>query len=405
MRPLTLAFSTLLVFTACQSPPKQVDPSLDDFAIALSPGEFGLSRLDPTQVPDFSVGWYERDDLAESTLNSLSYLAAPSSHEFFPHGPVTHEHMQASLERFLKLLETSSSAEEFGSSVHEEFEVWMARGRENTGEVLFTGYCTPILKGSRTRGGEFLYPLYSLPNNLVKGVDRNNTSMRKNLAGDLVPYWSAHEIESQKLLKGQELLWLNNPFDAYIARIQGSALIEFQDGSRMEVGYAGTNGHDYKSIGGVLVQEGKIQKGELSLTRLRDYFERHPQEADRVLNQNPRYTFFMASEGGPYGCLGRPVLAKRSIATDKDVFPRAGIVFCEVRLPDYDENKKLIQRPMRFFALDQDRGGAIRSAGRCDVFLGVGPEAVNRAGHVLSVGRMYYLLLRDPRPGNLALSN
>ena len=43
------------------------------------------------------------------------------------------------------------------------FEVWVARGRSNTGDVLFTGYGTPIYQGSRTRTAEFRYPLYKLP--------------------------------------------------------------------------------------------------------------------------------------------------------------------------------------------------------------------------------------------------
>ena len=44
--------------------------------------------------------------------------------------------------------------------------------------------------------------------------------------------------------------------------------------------------------------------------------------------------------------------------------------------------------------LDQDSGGAIRAAGRCDLYMGVGPQAEQLAGHQLYPGRLYYLALR-----------
>lgn len=397
MRPLhlpLLATTALILIASCQAPPPAPQPSLDDFAVELAPGELGLAKLPSYQAPDFSVGWQQREQLAISILNSLSYLSAPSSQQYFPYGPISHERMVASLERFLDLLETSISAEDFGQSIHSEFEVWSSRGRNNTGEVLFTGYCRPILNGSKQRSGKYKWPLYRLPKDLLKTKDGRILG-RINQAGKVVPYWSHRELVEGNMLDGQEFVWLDDPFDAYIAQVQGSALIELRDGSFLEAGYAGKNGHDYKSVGQILIKEGRISKVDLSLTRLQQYFREHPEEVRRVLPQNPSFVFFQSSEGGPFGCLGRPVTPMRSVATDKDVFPRAGLVFCEVRLPDYDQDGMLVQRPTRFFALDQDRGGAIRSPGRCDVFLGTGPEAMARAGHVLAIGRMYYLVLRE----------
>ncbi len=397
MRPLhqPLFASTLLaVFaTACQAPQEAAPLGLDQFAVELAPGELGLSRLSASEAPDFSAGWHQRDDLATSVLNSLSYLAAPSSKQYFPFGPITHEQMVASLERFLDLLETSTSAESFAQSLAAEFEVWMSRGHDNTGEVLFTGYGRPILSGSKQKTGKHQWPLYRLPKDLIKAKDGSILG-RKTARGTIVPYYTHRELMEGNMLAGQEFVWLDDPFDAYIAQVQGSALIELQDGSFMEAGYAGKNGHEYQSIGKFLIDEGRLSKADLSLTKLQEYFRDHPSEVSRVLPQNPSFVFFQSSEGGPFGCLGRQVTPMRSLATDKDVFPRGGLVFCEVRLPVLDEDGILVQRPQRFFALDQDRGGAIRSAGRCDVFLGTGPEAMQKAGHVLSVGRMYYLVLR-----------
>ena len=54
-------------------------------------------------------------------------------------------------------------------------------------------------------------------------------------------------------------------------------------------------------------------------------------------------------------------------------------------------------RPERFrqLMLDQDTGGAIRTAGRADVYVGIGPAAERRAGATRSEGQLYYLFLRD----------
>lgn len=47
--------------------------------------------------------------------------------------------------------------------------------------------------------------------------------------------------------------------------------------------------------------------------------------------------------------------------------------------------------------LDQDSGGAIRSAGRADLFFGIGPAAEGPAGRLYAEGRLYYLFLKPER--------
>jgi membrane-bound lytic murein transglycosylase A len=82
------------------------------------------------------------------------------------------------------------------------------------------------------------------------------------------------------------------------------------------------------------------------------------------VNKNPRFVFFRSEKGDPRGSLNEPVTPFRTIATDKTIYPRAMFAFVSVDL----------DRPVGF-ALDQDTGGAIRAAGRCDVYMGVGDHA------------------------------
>lgn len=396
-RPLATALlaSSLGLFSCTQ--PAVEQELADPFDYQLADGEYGIERLPPYEsAPDFSIGWQRRGELMEAAQASLTYLSKPSSQGFFPvgDGAITHDLMVRSVTRFSEVLESSASAEEFLRHLDDEFEVWVSRGRSGTGDVYFTGYGTPILDGAMTQGGEYQYPLYKLPEDLVK-ADDGTILGRMASDGGVVPYYTASELRDNHHLDGKELVWLTNPFDAYIAQVQGSAVIRMPDGSLYEVGYAGKNGHEYASVGLILIEEGKLDRSELSLQALRDYFGNNPAEADRVLPMNPSFVFFRESSGGPYGCLGQPVTAMHSIATDKDVFPRAALVYVEARLPEFDRDHQLVQRPVRFFALDQDRGGAIRSAGRCDIYMGLGDDAMARAGYVGSRGRMYYLFLRN----------
>jgi membrane-bound lytic murein transglycosylase A len=123
------------------------------------------------------------------------------------------------------------------------------------------------------------------------------------------------------------------------------------------------------------------------------FFDRYPDLIDRYTDLNPRYIFFQFNQGRPLGSLNEPVLRMRSIATDKDVYPRGCIALVDAPLP------RQINHRMRIvdytgFALDQDTGGAIRAPGRCDIYMGIGPQAGQLAGTTRHKGRLYYLFLK-----------
>ena len=45
--------------------------------------------------------------------------------------------------------------------------------------------------------------------------------------------------------------------------------------------------------------------------------------------------------------------------------------------------------------MDQDTGGGIRTAGRADIYLGIGDDAESIAGNTLVEGQLYYLFLKE----------
>jgi len=385
----------LVVFLGgCHAPQPPAAGGLD-YDRPLPPGELALRKItDPAMIPDFTFACYEVAELREAVGRSLNYLSKPSSRQFFPYGNVTHEQAAASLQALAELLDSGVAGRELAARIRDTFDVYISVGCDNRGTVLFTGYYTPIFEGSLERTAQFQHPLYKQPADLAK-ADDGAILGRRGAGGTFTPYASRSELTTSGDLANNELVWLSDPFEVYVAHVQGSAKIRLADGRLITVGYAANNGHEYKSIARKMVSDGVMRSDQLSLKAMIDYFKSHPGEAERYIAQNPRFVFFQRSEGDPRGSLNEPVTTMRTIATDKSIYPRGCLAFLSTDLPSA-ASSTVMQRKFTGFVLDQDTGGAIRAPGRCDVYMGVGDEAGRRAGHTYQEGRLYYLFLKSP---------
>jgi membrane-bound lytic murein transglycosylase A len=382
-RLASLALLALLLLSACRSAP--------DYSRELPPGTMALRKItDPLFFPDFSPGYARRDGLVQALDQSLAYLAKASSKQYYPYLDIPHDRVVKSLQAFKEILGKASSGAELHRAILERFDIYESVGWDGSGIVLFTAYCEPIYDGRLEPSAEFRCPLYRLPPDLVK--DRDGKCLgRRRADGSLVPWPSRREIDEGNLLKGQELVWLREPLEAYIVHVQGSGRIRLPDGKEMRVGYAGKTDQPYVSLGKELVKDGRIPKEQMSLQAIKAYFREHPDQVRDYLYRNPSYVFFTERAGGPFGSLNVPLTPLHAIATDKAVFPRAALAFAVTRLPQ----ATTAPQPFSSFLLDQDTGGAIRSAGRCDIFYGSGPDAELRAGHTQHEGRLYYIFLKE----------
>ena len=204
-------------------------------------------------------------------------------------------------------------------------------------------------------------------------------------------YPSRNAIEASGMLAGSELVWLADPLDAYIAHVNGSAVLRLPEGGELRLGYAGNNGHEYTSVRNELIRDGKLDEEEANLATMREWALAHPREATEYMGRNERFVFFTPIEGNPRGSLNVEVTAERSLATDKALFPRGAVTFVDTHLGGGHPRSG---RPISRFMLDQDTGGAIRTAGRADIYLGVGPNAERLAGSTKTEGQLYYLFLK-----------
>jgi membrane-bound lytic murein transglycosylase A len=365
-------------------------PAKKDYDRPLPKGAWALRKVDdPRLLPDLAAAFADTDGVGEAVERSLSYLAKPSSRRFFPVSGVSHAHVVRSLEVVAQLLDEGLSGAALAAEVERRFDVYMSIGCDDRGTVLFTGYYTPVFHASRERTERFRHPLHRPPAAHEKDLQTGETLGLRQADGSIDPDYPARdELLSSGLLEGQELAWLEHAYEAYIIGVQGSAVLRMTDGTDMGVAYAGTNGHPYASIGRALIDAGKLRPDELNLRRLITYFEQHPEDFGPLAAKNRRYVYFQEGDGTPRGCLNEEVTALRSIAADKAIFPRGSLVVIDVDLPD---------RPGKhpWLVLDQDAGGAIRAPGRCDVYMGVGDDAGELAGHTLAEGQLFYLLAKD----------
>jgi len=268
-------------------------------------------------------------------------------------------------------------------------------------EGLITGYYEPLLNGSLTRTDRFRYPLYRRPDNLLivdlasLYPELKGRPVRGRLDGKrVVPYHDRSQIARERSpLAGNELLWVDDPVEAYLLQVQGSGRVRLPDGSQVAVGYADQNGHPYRSLGAQLIQRGALQREEVTLPRIREWIAAHPEDTEALLNSNPSFIFFRLREAGsdgPIGSLGVPLVAERTIAVDP-AYIRLGLpVWLDTTLPDGSRYQRLV--------VAQDTGGAIKGAVRADVFFGQGDAAGKVAGEMKQAGRMYVLRPRPPQP-------
>ncbi len=387
--PVTLALCAAALSSACFT-----FGTVPDYGRPLPPGAAALLPLAPgEEVPDFASQWVRRDELLEVTERSLIWFDKPSSKTHFPLEGVSHERAQQSLSHFRDVLLEARNAEDLQRRIENDFTVYKSAGWDGDGGgVLFTGYCTPILDGSVSRTSQYRWPLYGLPPDLLKAEDGSILGQRTD-AG-VVPYPDRRQIDAGGLLDDQnlELVWMRSPLDAYIAHVNGSTIVRMRNGSLKRFGYAGKNGHRYTSLRGELVRDGKLSQAEANLDTIRRWAKAHPAEVEEYLWRNPSYVFFMPINGNPHGSLNIEVTAERTLATDKTIFPRGGVVFVDADLPDANGRGTA---PFQRFMFDQDTGGAIRTAGRADIYLGRGVRAERMAGATQSEGQLYYLFLKS----------
>ncbi len=263
----------------------------------------------------------------------------------------------------------------------EAHRIW---GRDQRGNVQFTGYFTPVIKVSRSPKGRFKYPIYSRP-----------------LEWD-GPLPTRAEIEGEGVFEGLglELAYAANKVDLYYMQVQGSGYVEYPDGQRELFAYNGSNRHPYRSIEKYLIERPDLDVPKLSIAGIRSFLQQQPELTDSVLFQNPSYTFFIRQKTLPSGAGNVPLTPLYSIAVDRRYIPLGSCLLAA--FPVFNPRKQRVTHHEYRLLVAQDVGGAIRGPGHVDYYTGIGADASRIAGNLKAYGHLWLLLPRQRTPKVIA---
>lgn len=386
IRPSLLVSAAAVVFgmAACTSVPPEPPCKCPPAVPAVTQQEGPKELLKPTTFAALP-GW-ERDDLREAWPAFLASCAALAKKAEWREPCTVAREVDASKDKAIRTF----------------FEAFLVPHQvlnpDGTDTGLVTGYYEPLLHGARKRGGPYQIPLHRAPDDLLTidltGVypELKGMRLRGRLVGNkVVPYLSRAELMQSEALAGKEMVWVDDPIEAFFLQVQGSGRVQLADTKEtVRIAYADQNGYPYKSIGRYLVDKGEMTLEQASAQNIKAWFVAHPERRQELLNANPSYVFFKEEKvvdpgKGPKGALGVPLTPQRSVAVDPQFIPLGAPVFLATTLPGVDV-------PLQRLTMAQDTGGAIRSPVRADYFWGFGSEAGEKAGKMKQRGMMWVLL-------------
>lgn len=246
-------------------------------------------------------------------------------------------------------------------------------GGDKKGNVLFTGYFSPVIELRHEANETFKYPLYRKPS-----CSSDCPTRAQIYAGAL---------EGQ----GLELGYAANMIDPFLMEVQGSGFVHFEDDDTLEYfAYGGKNNKAYISIGKVLIERELVTRENMSMKAIKEWVLANDEETVReLLEQNPSYVFFNPQADAPVtGSAGIPLLPMASVAGDRSILPMGTPILAEVPLLNADGSWSGAHQLRLLIVLDT--GGAVKQ-NHLDLYHGMGPRAGTEAGHYKHFGRVWKL--------------
>ncbi|KHT63135.1 murein transglycosylase [Photobacterium gaetbulicola] len=296
-----------------------------------------------------------------------------------------------------KVIERSPSMAGTYQALYRQVENWVANGGELSelgnygievaqmgggdghGNVMFTGYFSPVIELRHQPDEAYRYPVYGMPE-----CDGQCPSRAEIYAGALEG-------------KGLELGYSASMLDLFMMEVQGSGFVHFDDNDELQYfAYRGKNGHRYVSIGRILIERGEVPREKMSLKAIEEWVSKQDEETVReLLEQNPSYVFFKPQDNlDVMGTAGIPLQAYASVAADRDYLPMGSVLLAEV--PQLDEAGKWNGQHVLKLLMALDTGGAVKK-NHLDLYHGMGAQAGVDAGHYKHFGRVWKLGLQGSK--------
>ncbi|KLV01638.1 murein transglycosylase [Photobacterium aquae] len=253
-------------------------------------------------------------------------------------------------------------------------------GGDGYGNVMFTGYFSPVIELRHQPDATYRYPVYAMP--------KCGTSCPNRTA------IYAGALDGQ----GLELGYSASMLDIFMMEVQGSGFVHFEDNDQLQYfAYNGKNGHPYVSIGKVLIERGEVPREKMSLKAISEWAAKQDDATVReLLEQNPSFVFFKPSSTlDVMGSAGIPLQAHAAVAADRKYLPMGSVLLAEV--PQLDREGKWNGKHVLKLLMALDTGGAVKK-NHLDLYHGMGHEAGIDAGHYKHFGRVWKLGLHGSLP-------
>lgn len=249
-------------------------------------------------------------------------------------------------------------------------------GSSDTGK--FTGYYELSVDGSRTKTDKYKYAIHTKPEE-CKGEKKCYT--REEL----------HKGKS----KGTELFWVDDFIDLWRLQMQGSGIVDFEDGSYARVAYGGGNGHKAKNFLDYFKKHDVLPPDVNTPTEIYAWMRKNPDEGIKAMNYNPAYLFFNPMNEVNKSAIGAQVVnltPSRSIAVDRYYVPFGMPMWIETKVAVKDDQGWI---KMNRLVVAQDTGSAIKGTIRADVFFGHGWKARYLSETMRFDGKYYFMIPKN----------
>ncbi len=246
-------------------------------------------------------------------------------------------------------------------------------GADKKGNVLFTGYFSPVIEMRHKPDDVFKYPVYRAPK-----CNKRCPTRREIHAGALKG-------------KGLELGYANNLIDPFLMEVQGSGFVSFGDGQPLKYfAYGGKNNHPYVSIGRILIERGEVPREQMSMTAIKEWVANQDEAAVmELLEHNSSYVFFKPLDKlDVIGSAGIPLLPLASVAADRKLFPMGTPILAEVPILNADGRWSGTHALRLLIVLDT--GGAVTNS-HLDLYHGMGNRVGQQSGYYRHFGRVWKL--------------
>lgn len=359
--------------------------------------QYSVRRIPSSQIisriPDGSIA-----DFRLALERQLANCTTKNQQEVFLYGTtrVTRKQMCGdTLNRLIELTRTQPDFQSIYNIIKTEFTWFESVGSDGQGTVSFTGYYFPHIDAVATPRGEYQYAMYRRPPEVIQVVSGGKTTWRhRRPDGTLAPYYTRGQIDFGNAIRGRghEIAYVKDPFESFIFHVQGAGSISIRhdDGTveRKILNYDGANGHPYVSTRTILKNRGITDEFTLTIPGQKIYFEQNPDQLEPILTQTPSYVFFKEGNEGPYGVENIVLTPGHSLAIDPKALPQGTFAFIESARPDAVNSPT--QVPFSRFALTQDVGGAIKTAGRIDFYWGEDSYAIYTSGVMNTPGKAVF---------------